>query len=182
MVSRQLTIGLILAASMGATVLWYNLQMESSYQKGYSLAELQTSQKYEKALATSQGVADAKAKQLKQASDEAYNELKRHNHALSNRVSSLSLSLRQRPSREDSGSACVHAGSPTPTTITGASLPREDAEFLAREAALAEVVQKERDYYYGTLQRIYEASSGNAGRQDGETPHTKPVLGAGLSP
>lgn len=132
-----------------------------------------TSQKYEKALDRAQGEANEKERRLKEEGAEARAKLERDNSALTKRVSDLSDSLRKRPTREDSGSTCVHPDTGTQITITGASLPREDAGFLAGEAARAEMIQNERDYYYGELQRIYKTSSGKAGGFDGAAPHSK---------
>lgn len=147
--------------------------MESSYQKGYDLAQFQTSQRYDKALDIAKGEADEKAITLKRESDKAKADLERDNLALSKRVSDLSYSLRQRPTREASASACVSPDTGATSAITGASLPREDAEFLAGEAARAEMIQNERDYYYGELQRIYETSKGKAGGLNGTIPNSK---------
>ena len=147
--------------------------MEASYQKGFNLATSQTSQRYELALKRAEGEADAKSDELKREGAEAKAKLERDNLALTKRLSNLSNSMQQRPTREASASACVSPDTGATTTITGASLPREDGEFLAREAAQAELIQNERDYYYGELQRIYKTSKGKAGGLDGEAPNSK---------
>ena len=54
------------------------------------------------------------------------------------------ISLQQRPTRAQLNSAVAEARK----ACTGAELYREDAEFLAREAARAERLIKERDFYY----------------------------------
>ena len=57
-------------------------------------------------------------------------------------------SLRKRPTRAE---ATVSASTSAPSaakTCTGSELPREDAEFLTGEAANAELIAKERDFYY----------------------------------
>lgn len=67
------------------------------------------------------------------------------------RLAALVDSLRKRPSRQ-SGSA----GSKAPgsgKTCTGAELSREDAEFLAREAARADRILEERNYHYDNYER-----------------------------
>lgn len=51
--------------------------------------------------------------------------------------------LRERPSRTERREA-----SEVRSTCTGAELPREDGEFLAREAARADRIIVERNYYY----------------------------------
>lgn len=79
--------------------------------------------------------------------------------------------LRERPSRPadpttSSGAAC-----------TGTKLYREDAEFLTREAARADQLAAERDYYY---ERYEDARRTLAGKKQdegrsGKTADTKPI-------
>lgn len=61
-------------------------------------------------------------------------------------------SLLNRPRREDSAATSISGG-----TCTGAQLPREDAEFLTREASRAEKVREERDYYYNEYENARAA-------------------------
>jgi len=58
-------------------------------------------------------------------------------------------SLRKRPTRSQLNSAVAEARK----ACTGAELYREDGEFLAGEAARAEKLIKERDYYYEQYER-----------------------------
>lgn len=64
-----------------------------------------------------------------------------------------------------------------PATCTGAQLYREDGEFLAGEAARAEQVRIERDYYYNRYESVRRefAGQGPDGRLDGQVSNTKPV-------
>lgn len=71
---------------------------------------------------------------------------------LNNRLSKLTNSLQQRPSRNDSPTT-----PPTTSSCTGAELLREDGEFLAGEAARADRILKERDFYYGQYERAKQA-------------------------
>lgn len=65
-------------------------------------------------------------------------------------VNDLRYSLRNRPSRE----TIRYAESPeNPRACTGAELSREDGEFLAGEAARAQVLVAERDYYYNLYEQ-----------------------------
>lgn len=85
----------------------------------------------------------------------ALEDLKRKDEELKNindKYASLSRSLQQRPSREDSPSAPRDS-----LSCTGAELLREDGEFLAGEAARADRILKERDYYYEQYRRAAEA-------------------------
>lgn len=66
--------------------------------------------------------------------------------------------LSKRPSREDSSSA-----SQDRNTCTGAELLREDGEFLAREAARADKILTERNYYYEQYERARRALASHQG-------------------
>lgn len=149
--------------------------MESTYQAGYDQGVLITGKQYDAVLETAKRVSDAESKRLKQESDLKYGELQTAKALVDERVSILAGELRKRPKREASASTCYNRDEQTTTTITGASLPQEDAEFLIWEAARAMKVQEERDFYYGELQRIYEAHQRSVDRLDGTSPNTKPV-------
>lgn len=82
-------------------------------------------------------------------------ELEREKNAEIKRLSlvadNLRNSLRNRPSRE----TIVYRDNPgTGQTCTGAELSREDGEFLAGEAARAEELIKERDFYYKQYEQV----------------------------
>lgn len=77
---------------------------------------------------------------------------------INSKYAALSRSLQQRPSREDGSSATGN-----PAACTGAELLREDGEFLAGEAARADRILKERDYYYEQYRRAREALSAHQG-------------------
>lgn len=66
---------------------------------------------------------------------------------ISSSYDALVDSLRKRPTRDSS------PASSTPSTCTGAQLYREDGTFLAGEAARAERITKERDFYYEQYER-----------------------------
>lgn len=69
-----------------------------------------------------------------------------------NRVAdNLRNSLRNRPSRE---TIVYRDNSSPPQACTGAELSREDGEFLAGEAARAEELIKERDFYYKQYEQV----------------------------
>lgn len=69
-----------------------------------------------------------------------------------NRVAdNLRNSLRNRPSRE---TIVYRDNSEAPRACTGAELSREDGEFLAGEAARAEELIKERDFYYKQYEQV----------------------------
>ena len=70
------------------------------------------------------------------------------------KYSDLVRSLQKRPTRADLTSSVAAAVASARKACTGSQLFREDAEFLAGEAARADKVTIERDYYYGR----YEAA------------------------
>ena len=142
---------------------------------GYDQGVSVTAKQYDDSISAAKKVADAERKQLKKESEEAYDKLKGEKDLVDKRVSALAGELRKRPNREDSGSTCFNRDEQTSTPITGASLPSEDAEFLIWEAARAMKVQGERDFYYGELQRIYEAQQRIADGHSGASPNTKSV-------
>ena len=57
-------------------------------------------------------------------------------------------SLRKRPTRAEALVSASASPASTLQACTGSELPREDAEFLTGEAANAELIAKERDFYY----------------------------------
>lgn len=57
-------------------------------------------------------------------------------------------SLRKRPTRAEAAVSASTNPASAPQACTGSELPREDAEFLTREAAIAGLIAKERDFYY----------------------------------
>lgn len=70
---------------------------------------------------------------------------------LNTTVSSLRNSLRNRPGRE----TIVYRDNPGALqACTGAELSREDGEFLAGEAARAEALIVERDFYYKQYEQV----------------------------
>lgn len=88
-------------------------------------------------------------KQLAQAALEGEQEKNEKLKSINDKLSSTIVSLQQRPTRPTS---------PAPITTvvqacTGRELFREDGEFLAREAALADQVVVERDFYYDQYER-----------------------------
>ena len=98
----------------------------------------------EEQLQLSQDLFDATLKDYKEYATKVNNDNTRLQHTIDG--------LRQRPSR----TTVIQSVTDTPTceaTGTGAGLYREDAEFLIREAARANSVVAERDYYYSAYTR-----------------------------
>lgn len=80
--------------------------------------------------------------------------------------------LRQRPLRPASaGQPDLRVGAPGPGAeagCTGASLYRDDAEFLARQSRVAAGVLAQRDACYSAYERAQERLRAFSGRQPGE--------------
>lgn len=93
------------------------------------------------AYAAAQDAAREKEQALQASADLLRKEKDREIRDLNARATALTASLRQRPDRPAPQANPVPntpgTGSPVPV-CTGAELPREDAEFLAREAARAD--------------------------------------------
>lgn len=67
---------------------------------------------------------------------------------------SVVAGLQHRATRAESKASSTNiSASPVVQTCTGAELSREDAEFLAREAARADGVLAERDYYFSQYEK-----------------------------
>jgi hypothetical protein len=115
-------------------------EVELTYQKSVTAA-------VEKAVSTERILKEQSFKTIEKKDEQ----LKTIQSRLSNTLSELQY----RKKRE---SSTTNSSTPSNTsTCTGAELYREDAEFLAREAARAEGVLKERDYYYSEYENARRA-------------------------
>lgn len=102
----------------------------------------------DKLIKAQQEAADATAKLSAQKS-QADKEKQDAVQAIDAKYGDLVRSLQQRPTRTDLTSSVASAVASARKACTGSQLYREDAEFLAGEAARADKVIIERDYYYG---------------------------------
>ena len=82
--------------------------------------------------------------EIKAQSDQLIKEKDEKISSLDGRVNALTRSLQQRAKRDSSVNLPPQVGE----TCTGAQLFREDGEFLAGEAARADQLAIERDFYY----------------------------------
>ena len=116
--------------------------------QGHELGMAEVQQKWDKEraaqeaeYAAAQAAAREKEQALQASADQLRQEKDREIKNLNARATALSNSLRERPSRPTAEASPVpstaSAGCPV-TTCTGAGLSREDAEFLAGEAARAD--------------------------------------------
>ncbi len=121
------------AVSAAERALTIKLQHEQAYAVLNAIADTQESQ--DKVIAESIKV--TKERDVK---------IKTLNSSLAVAISSL----QQRPGRTEQ-----HTNNPEATgTCTGRELSREDAEFLTREAASAEKLIYERDYYFNEYENV----------------------------
>ena len=95
-------------------------------------------------LQAAKDAADKAEKDIEAQSAQLIKEKDEKISSLNGRVNALTRSLQQRAKRDSSVNLPPQVGE----TCTGAQLFREDGEFLAGEAARADQLAIERDYYY----------------------------------
>jgi len=139
MMNPWLILGFVLAvAAAGGAGLW----------KGHDLGMAEVQQKWDREraaqeaeYAAAQVAAREKEQALQANADELRKEKDREIRDLTARAAALTNSLRERPSRpapEASPLPSTASNGCAPASCTGAGLSREDAEFLAGEAARAD--------------------------------------------
>ena len=116
--------------------------------KGHDLGMAEVQQKWDRERATqeaehaaAQAAAREKEQELQANADQLRKEKDREIRDLNARAAALTNSLRDRPTRptaEASALPSTASAGCAPASCTGAGLSREDAEFLAREAARAD--------------------------------------------
>ena len=95
-------------------------------------------------LQAAKDAADKAEKDIEAQSAQLIKEKDEKISSLNGRVNALTRSLQQRAKRDSSVNLTPQVGE----TCTGAQLFREDGEFLAGEAARADQLAIERDFYY----------------------------------
>lgn len=116
--------------------------------KGHDLGMAEVQQKWdqeraaqEAEYAAAQAAAREKEQELQANADQLRKEKDREIRDLNARATALANSVRDRPTRpaaEASGVSSTASAGCAPASITGAGLSREDAQFLAGEAARAD--------------------------------------------
>lgn len=99
----------------------------------------------------------------KKLNEQVFNNLKDKADKLQSNNDKLSIAiseLRKRPQRPSSPDSSLPPSNPS--SCTARELYREDAEFLTREAARAESVLIERDYYYKQYEDARKIINGNS--------------------
>lgn len=118
----------------------------AGYWRGHSAGEAKVQAAWDREraqLAEEHAKAMAAAREKEQALQANADQLRREKddeiRTINARAASLADSLRKRPARTETSAVSSATGSGCPVPVcTGASLSREDAEFLAREAARAD--------------------------------------------
>ena len=126
----------LVAAIAGSAGYWRGYGAgQAKVQQAWDQERAQLAEEHAKAMAAArekEQALQANADQLRQEKD---NEIR----TINARAAAVADSLRKRPARAEAGtvSSTTSPGCPAPV-CTGAGLSREDAEFLAREAARAD--------------------------------------------
>jgi hypothetical protein len=137
-------VGVLIASGIAYHILDKRNAVQTAVEAQRAIYEAQLQVEINKAQEASISLLNSALDDIKKKDEEIKN--------INSKYAALSRSLQQRPSRKDSSSA-----SGNPSTCTGAELLREDGEFLAGEAARADRILKERDYYYEQYKRAREA-------------------------
>lgn len=135
-------------AIVGVLVGWHLIEKKHAVDKALEKQRVVFQMEIDKEIARAKETTASLLSSTLTELQEKENEIKK----LNTRLSSLTDSLQQRPSRTDNTSTSGNS-----KACTGAELPREDGTFLAREAARADRILKERDFYYEQYNRAREA-------------------------
>lgn len=167
-------IGIVLFL-LGAGKLWHDKASGEALEAARTSVKQQYTHTYVEGLKTS---LEASNKLLKDAND-AKDHLEQNKAADIRKRDIVIAGLQQRATRAESQALRSNNNtSCSVTSLTAAELPREDAEFLVREASRADGIIKERDYYYGEYVRArqaLEAYQRTVDRFYGATSDAKPV-------
>ena len=109
----------------------------AGYYKGDRHGRAEVQQAWDKAYAKAQEEARAKEQAMQEDADRLRQEKDNEIRSINARAAALTDSLRKRAFRPSTVSGTAQAG-PSSTSCTGTGLSREDAEFLAGEAARAD--------------------------------------------
>ena len=126
----------LVAAVAGSAGYWRGHNAgEAKVQAAWDRERAQLAEEHAKAMAAArekEQALQANADQLRQEKDDEI-------RTINARAAAIADSLRKRPARAEASAVSGAAGSGCPAPVcTGAGLSREDAEFLAREAARAD--------------------------------------------
>lgn len=168
--------------SILAAIIAIGLVSYSSYHHIKQLGYNEAVAVYEKQKTKDKEITDAAQKKLQEQADKASKDKQDAIQAADAKYSALLDSLRKRQSRPSQ--ARPSATTEVASSCTGAQLYREDAEFLAGEAARADKVTIERDYYYERYEdaRNLLAGTKSVSGQQGTVSNTESVSGTRIQP
>lgn len=148
----------VVAAIVAIAFTFHHMDKKAAVEKAVTQTEISLNKEYQKRLDAASAL--AREKEGKIASDgikiqkDKDDKIKRLNSDLQ-----LALDvLRDRPQRPSAGEPSNSAGDSK--TCTGRELYKEDAEFLTREAARAEELIVERDFYYEKYESVRKRING----------------------
>lgn len=123
---------------------YHNMLVKETIERGREQVLQEYSQEYvEELRATIES-----SKKLHESSSKRIEELINENTRIESERSRLERSLLNRPKREEAPRSAPSESSSPPSSCTGSELYREDGEFLAGEAARADKLIVERDFYW----------------------------------
>lgn len=167
-------IGIVLFL-LGAGKLWHDKASEKALEAARTSVKQDYTHTYVEGLKTS---LEASNKLLKESND-AKEHFEQSKIADLRKRDVVIAGLQQRATRAESQALRSNNNtSCSVAALTAAELPREDAEFLVREASRADGIIKERDYYHGEYVRArqaLEAHQRSIDRFYGTTSDAKPV-------
>ena len=121
----------------GVVLLAVVVSAGAGYYKGADHGRAEVQQAWDKAYAKAQEEARAKEQAMQSQADRLRQEKDREIRNINARAAALSSSLRERASRASTVPSTAETGQAS-ASCTGSGLSREDAEFLAGEAARAD--------------------------------------------
>lgn len=140
-------IGVLLVGLAGT---WHKNRVEKAVEAARTSLTQKYSDEYVRGLESSLTASN----QLLDDANKDKEKLQNEKIATSKLHESVVAGLRNRATRAESKAASTNiSAAPVVQTCTGAELSREDAEFLAGEAARADRITKERDYYYNEYEK-----------------------------
>ena len=141
--------GVLIASLWG----WHHTSVKSAVRAAEGSLQAKYQEKLDKSI---QGAIN-KTKELQTSADTLKDKKYEKLQSINAQLASNYRSLQQRTNR----STHLAPNPPTGSTCTAAQLYREDAEFLAGEAARAESILTERDYYYERYESVRKGISSN---------------------
>jgi hypothetical protein len=146
----------VVLALLAGGFYWHVQDKQEAVQQAVYVARDDLIKRYDKSLKEAQESALRASNALQAQADRDRQERDDKINQISADLNVALIELRKRPSRPD----YVAQDTGTSQACTARELYLEDAEFLAREAARAEAVRVERDYYYQSYEEVRKKQNG----------------------